>query len=186
MSALQVQILVGPIASGKSTYSRNAAKAGFVIINDDAIVQAVHGGDYQLYDTKLKPLYKSVENALASTALAMGKSVVVDRGTNNSVDSRKRWVGLAKSFDAFAVALVFPDEGAAVHAQRRAESDGRGHGLEYWYKVAAHHEFYRDEPTEDEVDELYRIDWSAIQSGVVYGQPITASGSVWSGSVGQG
>ena len=52
-----LELLVGPIASGKSTYSNKAAKEGAIIVNDDAIVTALHGGDHTLYDKALKPRF---------------------------------------------------------------------------------------------------------------------------------
>ena len=56
-----IKVLVGHISSGKTTYSSQCAREGWVIINDDAIVNAVHGGDYTLYDKQWKPLYKGCE-----------------------------------------------------------------------------------------------------------------------------
>ena len=56
-----IKLLVGCIASGKSTYCRNAAKAGTIIINDDDIVNMLHGGQYGLYDKKLK-IIRSLDN----------------------------------------------------------------------------------------------------------------------------
>ncbi len=135
----EVHVLCGPIASGKSTYARRAAAKGFVVINDDAIVEAVHGGNYQLYDDKLKPLYKSVENHILQAALMANRPVIVDRGLNCSDHSRQRWVGLAKAFDAVPVAVLFQDEGPEVHAARRHVSDGRGHSYGYWLRVAKAH-----------------------------------------------
>jgi predicted kinase len=166
-----VQILVGPVASGKSTYSRNAAQRGMVIVNDDAIVMAIHAGHYQLYDQSAKPLYKAVENTILQTAVALGRSVVVDRGTNNRPDSRRRWIGLAHSLDLPVVAVVFPDEGPEVHARRRFESDGRGASYEEWLKVAQHHadvgepvNFYSDEG----FDEVVTVQWPDVQNGWCY------------------
>ena len=161
-----VQILVGPIASGKSTYAKNCAKAGFVIVNDDAIVNAVHGGDYTLYDKSLKPLYKTVENTIVTTAIGLGKSVVVDRGTNNRSSSRRRWVGLAHSLDVSAQCILFDDDGPEVHARRRSESDGRGHGYDYWLKVAQHHRKHFEQPSFAEgFDGLVLMDWKLTQDG---------------------
>lgn len=169
MAQSTVQLLVGPIASGKSTYARNAAAKGMVIINDDALVEALHGGNYGLYDKNLKPLYKQTENTILTTAVALGKSVVVDRGTNNSIESRRRWIGLANSLDCPVVAIVFPDEGAAVQAERRAAADGRGHGFDYWYRVAKNHIFYGSDPVTDEgFDEVLKADWTDIQRGWIY------------------
>jgi hypothetical protein len=40
-----MQILVGPIASGKSTFARKRATEGALIINDDALAAILHAGD---------------------------------------------------------------------------------------------------------------------------------------------
>lgn len=135
----KIIVLVGQIASGKSTYSRMLAQRGCVIVNDDAIVSAVHGGDYALYNKSFKPLYKSVENHIAATALAMKRNVVVDRGVNIRRDSRARWVSLAKSFDVECEAVVFPMETPIIHAYRRFTHDPRGHDVIYWHQVARSH-----------------------------------------------
>lgn len=162
----EVQILLGPVASGKSTYSQNAAKSGVVIVNDDAIVLGCHGGDYSLYDKKLKPLYKSCENNLIVTALALGRSVVVDRGVNGRRRSRQRLLGLAHSLDVPVTAVLFQNEGAEVHARRRASSDGRGYGYEYWLRVAEAHEREFEAITESEGFSLViAAPWSRVSSG---------------------
>lgn len=144
----RILVLVGTIASGKSTFTRRRAMSGnYLVVNDDAIVQAVHGGDYRLYDKKLKPLYKGVENQIAVTAIGLGYSVVVDRGVNLSIDSRRRWIGLGHSLDVPVEAVVFPFESAEAHAKRRAEKDGRGHGGAYWFEVARSHIGRYEPPT---------------------------------------
>jgi predicted kinase len=146
-----VRVLVGMIASGKSTYAREAARRqGAVIVNDDAIVQAVHGGDYSLYDKALKPLYKSVENHIAAVAVALGRDVVVDRGTNVSSAARRRWLGLASSLDCWAEAVVFGNAGPATHAGRRCEDDPRGHDYDYWLRVATAHDARWEPPVASE------------------------------------
>lgn len=131
-------VLIGPIASGKSTFSRRMAADGAVVINDDSIVTALHGGDYSLYDTTLKPLYKSVEHHIILTALALGRDVVVDR-PNHRRSTRMRYVGLAKSVDALTCGVMFSRHSPEVHARRRFDSDARGKTLEYWEKVALTH-----------------------------------------------
>lgn len=145
-----VEILVGTIASGKSTYCLKRAKAGAVIINDDAIVEAVHAGDYTLYDKKLKPLYKSVELAIFSSAVLLGKDIVVDRGLSLTASSRRRWVGLAKSFDYDCLARIFRFELPYEHARRRFNSDSRGLEFIYWWNVALQHTSIYERPSLDE------------------------------------
>lgn len=142
-----LKVLVGMIASGKTTYARMEAARGAVIINDDALVTALHGGDYTGYDRTLKPLYKSTENHIAAVALALGWDVVVDRGLNVSRKSRQRWVGLAAAFEAEAQAVVFARQSAEQHARRRWHSDSRGHDLAHWVSAATRHAAEWQTPT---------------------------------------
>src|ERR1044072_6440344 len=93
-----IQVNVGFICSGKSVYASNCAKSGFVVINDDSLVESVHAGNYDLYDKSLKVLYKSVGLNLFTNAIALGRSVVIDTGSRNR-KTRQRWVSLAHCFD---------------------------------------------------------------------------------------
>lgn len=165
---MKVQVLVGPIASGKSTYARNAARNGFLCMNDDAIVNMLHADDYTLYDERLKVLYKTLENQIIGTALAMQRIVLVDRGLNCSINGRKRWVALANSFDVPCEAVVFLNEGPEVHARRRTESDSRGHSYEYWLNCAKrHHSDYSVPSVEEGFAVVHHISFAEIQQGRV-------------------
>jgi len=144
-----IEVLVGPIASGKSTYARKRAEMGAVIVNNDAIVTAVHGGIYTAYNKALKPFYKAVETFMITTALAMGRDVVIDR-TNMNRGTRLRYTSLAKAFGTKAYAVLFQDEGPEVHARRRTDSDSRGWGYEYWLEAAQAHQKNASHPSKDE------------------------------------
>lgn len=164
-----LQLLVGPIASGKSTYSKFAATKYCIICNDDAVVNTVHGGNYELYNSLYKPLYKTIENTIVTMGLGNNNDVVVDRGTNNKIASCRRFIGLAKSLDKEVVALVFPREESSTHAKRRFESDSRGLSLAYWTAVAERHEKDYQEPTLAEgFDSVIYLKWEDIKAGVVY------------------
>lgn len=165
---MKLQVLVGMIASGKSSYARSAAQKGIICLNDDAIVNMLHADDYTLYDKSLKVLYKSVENHVIGTALAMQRVVMVDRGLNVSVRGRKRWIALANSFDVSCEAIVFKNEGPEVHATRRSQMDSRGHPFEYWLKVAKRHQSEYQEPSVDEgFAAVHYISFGEIQEGKV-------------------
>ena len=133
---MSVEVLVGNIASGKSTYCKQRVQEGALVVNDDAIVNAVHSNDYTLYDVKLKPLYKAVENQIVISAITLGRDVLIDRGLNLTPKSRRRWIGLAHSMDVDCRCVVFKFEEPAVHANRRKQHDLRGHTYEYWLEVA--------------------------------------------------
>ena len=166
---MKLFVLVGMIASGKSTYCNNAAKSGQIIINDDGIVTLVHGGDYTLYSEDLKVLYKTIENNILGTALAMGRSVVIDRGVNISIKGRQRWLSLANSLDVPCEAISFHNEGPEVHAERRAKNDGRGHDYDYWLKVAeAHDKVYSFPDFKEGFSAVHLINFDDIQKGVVF------------------
>lgn len=131
-----IEILIGNIASGKSTYAKERAKEGAIIVNDDAIVTALHAGEYNLYSKDLKPLYKAIENQIIMTAVVMGHDVIVDRGLNITWEARQRLVGLGRSLDQEVVATLFVFEDPRIHASRRVKSDSRGYSYNYWLDVA--------------------------------------------------
>jgi len=142
----EITLLIGTIGSGKSTLSQKMAKNGALIINDDAIVTSLHG-DYQLYDPKLKPLYKGIENQILSYGVLLNKDIVVDRGLNLTVQSRARWIDLACSFDCEISAILFPFSSPNVHARRRMRHDDRGNDRKTWKKIAEHHQNVYEEPS---------------------------------------
>lgn len=163
---MPVQILVGMIASGKSTYCEWAAKQGAIIVNDDAIVNAVHANHYEFYNQKLKVLYKSTENHLVTMGLALNKTVVVDCARNLNPKTRKRWIALAQIFDTLCVAIVFPTEIPGIHANRRMQSNSRGYSREYWLKVAeAHYETYVYPAMSEGFDAIHTVKFEDIQKG---------------------
>lgn len=147
MPEKQILVLVGFIASGKSTLCRRLAGEGWIVMCDDSIVTAVHGGRYELYDRSNVALYKSTENHIACMALALGKPVVIDRGVNGTVSSRRRWLGIAKSLDVPCRALVMPMASPQEHARRRALSDPRGRTHQWWIDVASRHAVEFQMPT---------------------------------------
>lgn len=134
-----IEILIGTIASGKSMYCKRRASEGAVIINDDSIVLAVHGGNYLLYDKELKPLYKTIELAIFSSAALLKRDVIIDRGLSLTRESRLRWIGLAKSFDLPIHARVFEFASPYEHAKRRFKSNDRGLSLLVWWLVVLRH-----------------------------------------------
>jgi predicted kinase len=167
MSA-KIHVLCGMISSGKSTYAKNAARTGAIIVNDDAIVKLVHGDDYTLYDEKLKILYKTIENHIIGTALALNRLVLVDRGLNLSLQGRKRWLALANSLDVFCEAITFQVEAPEIHANRRMEADSRGHNYSYWLSVAKHHyNNYTPPSLKEGFDAVHVISFAEIKEGKV-------------------
>jgi predicted kinase len=147
---MTINVLIGCIASGKSTYCKRHAKDGCIIINDDAIVSMIHGGNYNLYNSELKPIYKGIENNILHLAIVAGKSVIIDRGLDVKKVSRQRWISLGKTLEVPVCAIVFPMETARIHASRRMAHDNRGFGFDYWLKVAQNMSDKFEPPTTEE------------------------------------
>ena len=134
-----IELLVGPIRSGKSTYAKQRALQGAVILNDDAVVMAVHGGNYRLYQKGLKPLYKVVENTILQMAITLGRDVIIDR-PNMGRFQRARFISIARSLGEQVIAVTFPNHGPAHHAKTRFETDARGLTMEHWVAAAERHQ----------------------------------------------
>lgn len=168
----RIEVLVGMIASGKSTYARRRADEGAMVVCHDDLTEMLHGR-YR-YEQGLKALYRRAEEAIALEALLCGKDVVIDR-THLTRESRDRWAKFVRLNNtmvlfglgerpATMVAVEFPRQIAYVHARRRYESDSRGRPFHEWLKVALHHQEQADrEPLTDHegFDEIVRIDRGA-------------------------
>ncbi len=151
----KLEILIGTIASGKSTYCTTRAEQGAIIINDDAIVTALHGGNYQLYNKKLKPLYKAVELSIMMHALIGGFDVVIDR-PNLTRASRAKYLAPAVAMEFQVGFVVFPFKEPKVHAIRRCTDNARGYDFAYWQRVAERQISQYESP---EVDEGHAYVW---------------------------
>ena len=135
---LTIELLVGMIASGKSTYARSRADVGALVISHDALTAMLH--TRYRYEQGLRDVYRRMEEALALAALETARNVVIDR-THLTRESRARWIQFAHALEVPTeiVAVCFPIEPHHIHAHRRFESDPRGRTLEEWMRVAAHH-----------------------------------------------
>lgn len=136
MSKPKIEVLVGMIASGKSTYARKRAAEGALVVSHDDLTAMLHG--CYRYESDLKPTYRAMMADLAWHGLLAGRDVVIDR-THLDRDSRSFWVGAAKRWEVAIVAVVFPRSDARTHALRRLGADNRGRCFNDWLKAAEHH-----------------------------------------------
>lgn len=146
---MTIELAVSTIGSGKSTYAKEKAKQGWIILNNDNIVTSVHGGDYTLYLEELKPLYKSVEWQVLVSAAKLNKNIFIDK-TNLTVESRKKYIDFALENKIWIAAILFPVKTPEWHARNRYESDNRGYSYDKWLEVATHHIKQYEKPTMDE------------------------------------
>ena len=127
-------VMVGMPGSGKSTYARQLAASGAILVDIDQIVAMVHGGDYSAYDIDCDPIYKSVEFFTAQAALLAGRDVVIDKCCQRA-STRRRFTELAHQMRVKSKVVVFATGTPEEWARRRFDGNSRGHTLEYWSKV---------------------------------------------------
>ena len=142
-----IEVCVGPIASGKSTYARVRADQGAIIVSHDALTEGFH--TRYRYEQDLRGFYRGIEEAVVLAAILRNKDAVIDR-THLTRESRARWINWARACadgpaEAFkvsrpaVVAVVFPGGSAREHAERRFKDDPRGRSFDEWLRVAEHH-----------------------------------------------
>jgi predicted kinase len=134
----KLDLLIGMIASGKSTYARTRAEEGALIICHDDLTTMLHG--CYRYEPALKPAYRAMMVGLAFEAIMAGRDVIIDR-THLDRESRRHWLAQARqgSWPAELIAVVFPRASAKAHARRRFEADARGRSHAEWLAAALHH-----------------------------------------------
>lgn len=132
-----IEVLVGMIASGKSTYARKRADEGALVISHDDLTTMLHG--CYRYEPELKDCYRAIMVDMACQSIIAKRDVIVDR-THLTRESRKIWIDVANGAKVPVIAVMFPQLHAEAHARRRFEADPRGRSYEEWLKVAKHHE----------------------------------------------
>lgn len=145
---MPIEILCGNIASGKSTYAKERARQGALVVSHDALRTAIHGGLY-MYDKELKDMYWAIQTALIAAGLRAGRDVVVD-ARNHTEQKRARLIAIAAQEGEPCAATVFEREEPMVHADRRGRTGSRGVSGATWVKVAEETDAEWQEPNATE------------------------------------
>jgi len=158
---MKIELLVGMIASGKSTYARRRADEGALVISHDGLTSMLHAA-YR-YESWLRPCYREMEESLVKLAIEYERDVVIDR-THLTLESRLRWVHFASAEfaghkpDVYLHAITFPIEAPEAHALRRFTAEARGRSYEDWLDVARHHSYQASEEPIGEGEGFDRIE----------------------------
>jgi predicted kinase len=97
-------ILVGPPASGKSTWGKKfAAENNLTYVSTDAIRAELGTGEG---DQSVSAQAFATARARVSAALGAGKSAMID-ATSVTKKARKDWVNLARGHAAYIIAVAF-------------------------------------------------------------------------------
>ncbi|MBC8460062.1 MAG: AAA family ATPase [Deltaproteobacteria bacterium] len=127
-----MRIMVGNIGSGKSLIASKFAQRGDVVYNNDAVTRMIGGGQYGLYDTQKKEIYRVAEETTIITALSNNFHVVIDR-TNMDRKRRERFIEIGKKYAKDIIAYDF-GEGTNKGRDRRIKN-GYGVPASVWQEV---------------------------------------------------
>lgn len=113
-------VLVGPPASGKSTWAKRNGR-GAVHVSQDDLIDAISPDGF---DHIYRPVYRAAEDAVARAALEHGNTVIVDR-TNRTRAHRCRWLAIARDADCAAIAVTMGASFSLCRERNRRRQDVR-------------------------------------------------------------
>lgn len=126
-------VLVGNIGAGKSTICKKYAKQGYIILSRDALRYMVGGGKY-LFCTTIEPIIKRAFLQMLSTFMEEGVNIVVDE-TNVTVNTREKYIQLAKMHSYKVTAVVLPRLSKRVSVNRRMRHPHDTNDRSVWESV---------------------------------------------------
>lgn len=148
MNIPTMHMMVGNVGSGKSEMAKHLSKKyKAVIVNMDAIQESMHGF-YGGYREEMKPIYRSVEEAIINGALSNGVDVVIDR-TNMDKKRRSRFIDIAKNHGVEVDAYVMPIISVETLLERRMKNP-RGMSESKWRTVIENMRASYEDVTTDE------------------------------------
>ena len=138
-------ILVGPPASGKSTWGKEfALNNGVVYVSTDTIRKEIGTGEG---DQTVSAAAFGIARSRVSAALGAGKSAMID-ATSVNRKARRDWINLGRGHSAFIIAIAF--EVPREELLRRDAHRERQVGPEVIDRFVNKYE----RPTEQEVDRI--------------------------------
>lgn len=129
----KLQVTVGLPGCGKSTYAKQRALDGAFVVDIDAIITMLHGGNYNLYERDFDPVYKMIEIDMVKTALLAGRDVILDKCCNKA-STRRRFAEIGNQLQVRTEVVVF-DNCSIDQLVARRMTNSRGHSADYWRKV---------------------------------------------------
>jgi predicted kinase len=147
-------ILIGNIASGKSTAALEFLKYDFKVVSADGIRRALHGGEY-IFDKQVESIIWSCEFRLFTLLLEHGYSVVVD-ATNLTKYRRNRYLDYLKNDypQYYIMAVVMPKIQLRITLRRKKALGGLKDELKVWRDVYTKFKESMELPEDGEFQEV--------------------------------
>lgn len=142
-------VLVGNIASGKTTLAKEYVDKGYVCITRDGLRYSIGCGNY-IFNLKYEPVVFKTELFLLEEFMKLGINIIIDEvGINNS--HRARYLALATYYKYKTTAMILPEITKEEALRRRAKQNTHGNqSTKVWDKVwdkfnAAYHRPSKEE-----------------------------------------
>lgn len=124
----EIQVLIGPQASGKSTYAEKMKAQGFTILSRDAMAEEVFNRPYndlrreEIFDERVDKLF----NVRLNEHIVQKVNLIVDK-TNMTNKSQRRVFGQTKQGECYKKAIVFMKDYEILkkHLLKRTELTGK-------------------------------------------------------------
>ena len=141
-------LLIGNIASGKTTETLKLVKEGYRVISRDAIRYMVGAGNY-IFDIDLEPTIKRSTLALLEEFLKDEINIVYDE-VNVSKKLREPTIKLAKKYGYEVYALILPRVSKEESVNRRLKDNHGETSKDVWEIVWENFDKLYEEPTKEE------------------------------------
>lgn len=144
----EIQILIGNIGSGKTTYCKQKAKEGYLIISKDDVRYSIGAGKY-IFNPNLE---HAIDCSIKTKIFWMGfedVNLIIDE-TNMDIETRQWYIHNAKLRDAKIIGVVFPKISKNESVKRRLSSNHGNTSKETWEEVWERKNEIYEEPTKDE------------------------------------
>lgn len=148
---MKLEVLVGNIASGKSSYCYNHAPDCYVISRD--AIRKAFVQDFYTYTPRTELQVGIMVEAMLKAALILKLDHVIVDETNMTVHSRAWILKLAKRFNVECTAVLFKDRGIKDHVSARVASPhgcNAEHTEELWISVYNKFKSRYQEPSKEE------------------------------------
>jgi len=143
-------IVIGNIASGKTTATLEFLEYDFKVVSADSIRQALNGGKHK-FDKKLESIVWSCEFHLFKLLLHYGLNVIVD-ATNLTKSYRKRYLNhLKNEYPEYQrMVIVMPRISLRETLKRKKALGATKEELNAWRDVYLRYDKLMEPPTDEE------------------------------------
>ena len=144
----ELQILVGNIGAGKTTYCKQKTREGYVIISKDDIRYSIGAGTYT-FNFDYEPAINLIILMMVIDFMAIGVPVIIDE-TNMNKASRYYYLQFANIYKYKKIAVIFKKLSMKESVARRLNKNHGETTEEVWKEVWERFNFIYEAPTKEE------------------------------------